>query len=334
MIHDFHFLRPLWFLALIPLFGLLWLRYHFLFKRNPWARVCDPHLLSFLLKGESTRTLFPFLWLGLLWLLTILSLAGPCWKKIEVPLLRNEKGSILIFDNSYVMDANDVPPTRLVHARYKVMDILRLSKEGRFGLITYAGEPYIVSPLTEDNNTIENLIPQLAPHIMPIPGNDLSSALKLAQHLLEQGGEEGGNLFLITGNNPDEQAIQTAKILAQKGFRLFVLGIGSAHGGPILLANGTYLKDKEGNIVIASLNEDELKKLALAGHGEYKAFTPTSKDVESLLKSAHQLQQDRYEKTKQTIRAQWEDQGRWLFILILPLFLMGFRRGWLKELLP
>ncbi len=48
---EFHFIRPAWLLALIPLLGLLWWRWHGRHQGSPWRGVCDAALLPFVLAG-------------------------------------------------------------------------------------------------------------------------------------------------------------------------------------------------------------------------------------------------------------------------------------------
>ncbi len=332
--HQIHLIRPWWLLALIPLLILLFTLRHYFLQRNNWLQVCDPNLINYLLQGKQGSHMSSLLWLGLIWILMVFALAGPSWKKLEVPLIKNQKAAIILFDNSYMMDASDLPPTRLVHARYKLLDLLKLDKQGRFGLIAYAGEPYVVTPLTDDDNTIANLVPQLSPSIMPVDGNNLTAALKLAAQLLQQAGEKKGSIFVITGNNASPKAITTAHQLAQKGYRTFVLSVGTDHGGPVLLPNGSYLQDKHGAIKIAKLNHTTLQQLATAGNGAYQGFTKTNIDVKKLLAAAKiRVKKNETKETKETTM-QWQDEGRWLFIGILPLLLLAFRRGWLAELLP
>lgn len=325
----FHLLRPMWLLALLPLLLILIWQYRSLKERNAWHLVCDPNLLRFLLKGKGARSLAPTLWLAIVWLLTVLALAGPCWKQLSVPLLKNQEANVILFDNSYIMDASDVPPSRLMIARYKLLDLVRLSRDGRFGLIAYSGEPYVASPLTDDVKTLENFVSQLSPNMMPVTGYQLDKALSLAATLLKQSGEPSGNIFVFTGNNATKNDIDTAKQLAKEGYKTFVLGIGSNKGGPILLPTGRYLKNPQGDILIAKLDGRTLNALATAGHGLYMAHTNSDQDIRQLITAAHgiNISKSRHH-GKQTV-AEWQDEGRWFLLFILPLLLLGFYRGWL-----
>ena len=55
MITPFHFLRPEWFYALLPLIILLWLMWRKRLASRSWQNVVDPRLLPHLLVGESVK---------------------------------------------------------------------------------------------------------------------------------------------------------------------------------------------------------------------------------------------------------------------------------------
>ena len=78
----------------------------------------------------------------------------------------------MVLDLSYSMNSEDLAPSRLARARQKMLDLLVQRKEGQTGLIAYAGDAHIVTPLTDDTPTIANLLPALAPDMMPVPGSD------------------------------------------------------------------------------------------------------------------------------------------------------------------
>ena len=69
------------------------------------------------------------------------------------------------------MWATDTQPSRIRRARQKVMDILDARTEGVTGMVVFAGDAHVVTPLTDDTRTIENLLSALAPDIMPLQGS-------------------------------------------------------------------------------------------------------------------------------------------------------------------
>lgn len=85
---------------------------------------------------------------------------------------------VIALDVSQSMDTTDVSPSRLERAKYKIFDILRRIKEGQVGMIVFSSEPFVVSPLTSDANTIENLVTVINSDIVPVQGHNIYKALK------------------------------------------------------------------------------------------------------------------------------------------------------------
>ena len=81
------------------------------------------------------------------------------------------------------MLATDVKPTRIDRVRFKLEDLLNNFSEGETALIGYAGEAFVISPLTHDANTISTLLSGLHPNIMPVPGSR-ADRVELASDLL------------------------------------------------------------------------------------------------------------------------------------------------------
>src|SRR5262249_40593683 len=162
---------PWWLLAALPLLGLLWS----LWRQSPrvlaWAAVCDRHLLEYLMqsKGQGRRHL-ALLSLFISGLCMCISLAGPTWSRLPVPLFKQIQPRVLVLDMSNAMLENDLTPDRLTRAKFKLHDLFKRRDIGQFGLVVYTGEPFVVSPLTDDARTIDSLLSSLSPDIMPVEG--------------------------------------------------------------------------------------------------------------------------------------------------------------------
>ena len=183
---EFHFLRPWWFLGLIPALLVLSLYQWRRRSAGNWEQIINPALLPFLMQGEG-KTTGKSGWLltalGLTWALCCISLAGPTWQQLPQPVLKQDSAAILVFDLSPSMLAEDIPPSRLVRARFKLIDMLNSRREGFTALVVYGGEAHTVSPLTEDNNTIISLVPILHPSLLPEYGSNTEDAVAMAIEL-------------------------------------------------------------------------------------------------------------------------------------------------------
>ena len=331
---NIHFIRPLWLLAIIPLIAMFILFLKNNSRLTAWEEVCDPHLLPHLMTGEKkSKSKLPLLIITALWLVTVLALAGPTWQRLPQPVYQTQKARVIILDLSPSMLTPDIVPSRLVRARYKLLDLLKQLNEGQTALIVFSGEAYTVSPLTQDTHTIASMVSKLSPELMPIHGHNLAQALLLAEKLMKQAGQTQGDLILITDLSPTKEILNKASSLQKEGYKLSVLGIGTAQGAPIKLDSGQYLRDQDGAIMISQLNIQNLQKLAANGGGTYVNFSNNDYDIQQLLKATTSIDlQTKNEKTK-ALTDHWKDEGRWLILLLLPFAALAFRQGWLLELM-
>jgi len=329
---GFHFLRPWWLLLLPLLLFVLWLLRRSRLQSRRWQSVCDAQLLPHLLISESgTRQRRGLLLIvGLSGLLSIAALAGPAWKQLEQPVFRDQSALVVMLDLSRSMDATDVKPTRLTRARLKLIDILKQRKEGQSALIVYAADAFVVSPLTEDAETIIAQVSSLKTGLMPQQGSRPDMAIDMAQQLLAQAGALRGELLLISDGleNVPPAALQSSiRELTQSDYRLSILAVGDVAGAPIALADGGFLKDSSGAIVIPRLDEAGLRALALQGGGHYQAMRVDDLDIATLLNSARLTSESELEESQGFKADQWREEGPWLLLLLLPMVLMAFRRG-------
>lgn len=327
---GFHFLRPWWLLALLPLLWALWRLYRFRSPLGRLSRICDPALLPYLAirGGAVARQSIGVAAIGLGGLLAITALAGPVWDRVPVPVFRNERPLAIVLDLSTPMDATDITPSRLDRARYKVADLLRGRRDGQTALVIFAGDAFTVTPLTDDTATIASQLGALSSELTPVAGQRADLGLDLAVKLMTQTGLTSGDLLLIACGADEPQAVAAAQRASEAGFRVSVLGVGTAAGGPVPRPRGGLWKDEEGNILIPRLNSDSLRQIADAGDGRYRDISGDASDIRAL--------QSFFERgrsaTPNDSRAateleQWIERGPWLLLALLPLAALAFRRG-------
>jgi Ca-activated chloride channel family protein len=327
---EFHFLRPWWFLGLIPALLVLSLYQWRRRSAGNWEQIINPALLPFLMQGEG-KTTGKSGWLltalGLTWALCCISLAGPTWQQLPQPVLKQDSAAILVFDLSPSMLAEDIPPSRLVRARFKLIDMLNSRREGFTALVVYGGEAHTVSPLTEDNNTIISLVPILHPTLLPEYGSNTEDAVAMAIDLATNGGYEQADIILISDGVSSAAFGTIQSMIAQAGkYRLSILGVGTAEGAPIPLGNGGFVKDRSGSILIPKLDSASLQRLASSNGGIYREISADDSDIEDLLKITEQIFGDTSREVDRSFDL-WDDQGFWLVILLIPGLLLSFRKG-------
>ena len=342
-LNNFHFIRPLWLLAIFALFLIIWLMKKHRFYQSPWQQFLPNHLSRILVEKSSSNNgnnkaisnqiflIKPFI----IGLLTIIALAGPAWEKLPQPVYQTERGSVLIMDMSYSMYSTDVKPNRLTRSRFKAVDLLNKINEGDTGLIAYAGDAFIISPLTQDIKNIELLLPSLTPEIMPELGANPLAALTLAHEMLKNAGHLNGDIYWFTDDVDNEELSDIYDWSSKYGHQLNVLGVGSENGAPISLPSGELLKDNKGAIVVPRLPSQKLKSVAKRGQGIYQTITNDDSDIDKLISkdTMAELNNDKKQQSQQS-GDQWQEQGAWLLILALPLMLGYFRRGSTLLILP
>ena len=331
---DFHFLRPWWLLALLPalLFGVILWRIDNVV--SAWAKAIDSGLLPYLLdRSKNTVRRQPVILLLSAWLLSTLALAGPVWQKLPQPVQQREDALVIVFDLSLSMFVQDHRPNRLDLAKRKLRDVLGLRQEGQTGLVVYAGDAHIVTPLTDDVVTISALVPALDPNIMPLFGSNPVAAIDTAVGMLDDAETLRGRILLMTDGIRDfgEEQTLTERMNATP-YQLLVMGIGTEGGGPIRVNEGGYLKDGQGQVVIPKLNRPILQSLANRVGGRYHDIQLSDSDLEYLLTDFDFFSDERLTEAGEEFDA-WAEVGPWLLLLVLPLCALGFRRGWLFSVL-
>jgi Ca-activated chloride channel family protein len=307
MILDFHFLRPWWLFMCLPLLGLILI----LWKQKPilqaWSEVCDPHLLKHLRqKNGQGQRMSSLLTLFLSILFMIVGIAGPAWYKLPVPTYKPIQPRVLVLDMSNNMMAQDLTPNRLSRAKFKLHDLFTRQDVGQFALVVFTGEPFVVSPLTDDGQTISALLSSLTPDIMPVIGHNLAGALNEAKDLIKGAGYNQGQILVLTADSPSTPDIALAKKLAESGFYSSIMPIKA---------------EKDINPLF--------NRFAQAGGGKLITYAYDSSDLEEWLKLSNN---NEFFLSSNDDIPLWRDEGRWFLIPALLLLLPIFRRGWIQRI--
>lgn len=318
-----HFLRPWWWVALLPLPLMLLALARSGRGRTALERLADARLLPYLVHDAGSRRRWALVLAALAWLLAVAALAGPAWQNAPTPLYANGAARVVALSLSGDMRAQDLKPDRMTRARYAVRDLLDSAGDARVALIGYAGDAFVVAPLTPDKQTVLNLLDALSPDVMPAPGNDGARAIEQSLALLQQAHIRGGEIVLVT-DDADHAAVDAARKARASGVRVDVLGIGTRAGAPVPLAEGGFAHDS-GGVHIAQRDDAALRDVANAGDGIYAPLQEDGSGVSALGGPAATQGADAAHSQANV----WRDGGAWLLIPLLPLAALAFRRGWL-----
>lgn len=327
-LRAFHFLRPFWLLALIPLWAMAFVQARRRLADGNWSKIIDPELLQELRLEDDNlgAASSPWLWLALAWTLAAVSLAGPSWRHDMSTGYRAAAAWVVVLDLSPSMAATDVSPNRVTRARYAIDDLLGAARDASVGLIAFSDEPYVVAPLTEDVGNLRALLPPLAPDIMPTPGDNLAPALDQAGQLLKKTASRDERVIVLTDGSADSAAASAAALrLKSQGITVDVIGVGTASGTP---PGGTTKHDAQGQPMVARLETDRLRQLAVAGGGTY-ADLPALPGLISQLQAATEPVDERVAAHSDIHIEHWQDSGFWMLPALLLLVAALSRRGWL-----
>ncbi len=301
MIGAFHFLRPWWLLALIPAATLVWTILRRQSADRPWRGIVSPRLLPYLLSGESRRSRFgPVQLLGLCWLLSVLALAGPAWRREPSPFAEDTAALAIVVKVTPSMLAEDVQPNRLARSVQKIHDLLALRSGARTALIAYSGTAHVVMPETKDDGIISTFADALDPKIMPEEGDSPAAALEAADRALA-GGKTSGSILWIADSGAGERAESLSAWRRNSSTPVRMLA-------PLL--EGAELQ--------------ALHKAADRIGADVVQLTPDATDVTTLAHAA------KFSTAAAGFASdRWREDGYWFTPVLAAISLVFFRRGWM-----
>jgi Ca-activated chloride channel family protein len=325
----FHFLRPFWLFGILAL-PFVWITLRKLnFSGGDWGQSIDPKLLKHLTPNSSSNKESTQSWppIAILFF-ALLGLSGPSWEKKPLPVAQLQDDMIVILDLSISMLAGDVAPSRLVRAKQKLQDLLSMRVEGNTSLIVFSGDSHVVTPLTDDINTITSSLAAIDPFIMPVIGSRPDLAIKQAKMLFEQNGSEAGRIILLSDGVTKTQISRIHDTLKDVNVTLDVLAVGTKAGAPIDIPGKGYFKT-QGEIVIPQTPLDLLNELATKNRGSMLRLSLDDSDLLTLDISGEPLREtkssDASSSNERTFDT-WIDAGYLIIFILIPLTLFAYRQ--------
>jgi Ca-activated chloride channel homolog len=265
----------LWFLLAVPV-GIALLIFRGLNRRRALSRAIDPELVDRLTPSLSPglATLKQLLLLGALAFL-LLAAARPKWgEKLQMYQGRGID-LVIALDGSQSMLAQDVKPSRLVRAKTELASFIDGLAGNAIGIVGFAGDAYVMCPLTTDADAAKLFLDIVGPDMMPVPGTDFGKAIDVSLSLLNPKENNYKALVLVTdGEDLGKNTAQAIERASEQHVRIFPIAFATAEGSPIpdYDAQGNltaYKKDKEGQVVMSRMNERELIVMAQATGGRF-----------------------------------------------------------------
>lgn len=330
---TFNFLRPAWLLALIPMLVLLWQLWRQQTQQSGWKSLLPQAYQPYLLNDNTQvrqSTPWGLIGLALIWLLSVIALAGPNWHSKAVPAQPTQSASIILLDLSLSMYADDISPNRITRAQFKINDFLQQNRHLQIGMVAYSGSAHVISPISQDPGMLLNVLPHLNPRMMPAYGADAISGFKQAQRLLDGAQITQGHIIWITDDVEVEEIEPIKRLLAQHDIALSVIAVGTEIGGAINVPNHGLLRDEQERVVQATVPVNRLAQLARDSGGRFSLLQLDDSDL-AVMRPPFLPQQTQQDEDN-PVMMQALDYGIYLLWLLVPLVALSVRRGWALNL--
>ena len=265
----------LWVLLALPVLAAAMLALGAL-KRRRLERAIDAPLLAELTASHSrglSRLKNLLLLAGLA--LLLVAAARPKWGE-QLQLYKGRGVDVVIaLDGSKSMLAEDVKPNRLSRAKTELAALIDALQGNAVGITAFAGDCYVMCPLTTDMGAARLFLDIINPNMMPVPGTDFGRAIDVSASLFNPAEKNYKALILVTdGDDMGKNTQQAVTRAVDQGIRVFPVAMSTVEGAPIpeYDASGkldSYKKDKEGQIVMSRMNERQLILIARATQGRF-----------------------------------------------------------------
>ena len=272
------FLRPEILYYLLPLvvvlFGLL------LTQKETQEHFFSTEVMKKLQVGANTlslkmRNIFFFLVI----ILVVIALAGPIIEDGEVEVKSKSADIMIALDISDSMLAEDVYPNRLKFAKQKAMDLLKMAPDERIGVVAFAKNSYLVSPMSFDHNAVRFLLGKLSTDSITEKGTNFSALLDVVNKTIKK--ETKKYLLILSDGGDKDDFSDEIAYAKEKNIVIFILGIGTTKGAPVKKKDGSFIK-KDGNIIVSKLNEN-IANLATKSSGVYIQSIKSDSDIKAML---------------------------------------------------
>ena len=268
---SLHYAYVFWLVLGLALLLTWWLR----IKKEALSRFASNEVIGKLMSQTTfKRQRIKYIITLIAMVISVFALMRPQWGFQWQQVKRRGMDILIAIDTSKSMLAQDVKPNRLERAKLAVRDLVKRLKGDRVGLIAFSGTAFLQCPLTVDYSGFLLSLNDLSVNSIPRGGTSISSAIEEAISSFKNEQSKSKVLIIITdGEDHEGNPLKQAEIAKKEGIKIFCIGIGTTEGELIQFENEhgsmEFLKDKLGNVVKTRLNEDVLKKIALATGAVY-----------------------------------------------------------------
>lgn len=163
---------------------------------------------------------------------------------------------MLVLDISSSMEARDFRPNRLEAAKAVADLFVKNRKNDRIGLVVFASESFIQSPLTLDYEVLRSFLKKVTIVPKKYDGTAIGLAIASGVNRLRRSDAKSKVMILLSdgSNNSGEiQPLTAAELAATFDIKIYTIGVGS----------------NSGRLLRGKLDEEMLKSIAEATNGRY-----------------------------------------------------------------
>ena len=225
----------------------------------------------------TKRPLIKWIMVIIAFSLICVSLLRPLGETYEEEVNGSGLDLVVALDISKSMNACDIDGnSRLGVAKALLRNMLNGLKDDRIGLVVFAGETMVQSPLSYDKNAFLTFLDRVNPALLSEQGTNLGGAIQTSIDRFSTTASQTKVIVLISdGEDPDSSHINSAiQEAAKKNIQIFTVGIGSNEGGYIpesqdFWGRVTYKRLPNGKPVVSKISEKPLKEIAAKTKAEY-----------------------------------------------------------------
>ncbi|MCF8229091.1 MAG: VWA domain-containing protein [Bacteroidales bacterium] len=322
-------------LLMIPVFIIIFILM-MNWKKRSFRKFGEWQILSQLIPFYSrSRAITKFFVLMLAYIFLVIGIANP---QVGSKLQEVERKGIdimIALDVSSSMLSEDIKPSRLERAKKSISDLIDGLSGDRIGIIIFAGRAYLQLPITTDYAAAKLFLSTISTDIVPTQGTAIGQAIEMAVNSFDDNDHSKAIIIITDGENHEGDAVEQARLAAEKDIDVYAIGMGLPEGAPIPIVNRYgnkvgYKKDRQGNTVITKLNETMLQQIASAGNGIYVTANNSSAGLEKIFEEIEAMEKTEFESR---VFSDYEDRFQYfiavaVLLLTLELIILDRKSKW------
>jgi Ca-activated chloride channel family protein len=327
----FRFAHPnyLYLLLIIPVIAGVMI-YFARKKQKSFDKFGEQTLLTHLMPlYSSRRSRVKSLLLLIAFVLQVLVMAGPQFGAKVETMKRKGIEIMVALDVSNSMNAMDIQPSRLEMAKMAVSRLVDKLGNDRIGMVVFAGQAYVQLPITTDYPSAKMFLSSISTDMIPTQGTAIGAAIDLCCNSFSSMQDINRAIIVITdGENHEDDAVEAARRAAERGIKVYTVGMGTSKGAPVPIRPGdmsNFIKDRDGNVALTRIDEKALAQVAQASGGAYIPANNIRNGIGALVDELNSLEKSEFEAkmfTAYNDRFQYI-QGLVLLILLIDLLILG-----------